>query len=136
MFRGTTTKSWLEEELERERKGICVGETWWEKLWRGVKDIFMKRELDEPFGVTFAPLDDRIIEIPMYDEPNALRHDSVDLINRLVQNGELTMNEARAAVGLPPIEEPEDNVIFYDNRAVSVKRALGAAKCGIAFEDI
>lgn len=131
MFRGTTTKSWLEEELERERKGIMEDETWWARLWRGVKDIFVKRELDESFGVTFVPLDDRIIEIPMYDEPNTLRPGNVDLINRLVEDGTLTMNEARAAMGLPPIGEPEDDVIFYDNRAVSIKRALSAAKYGV-----
>ena len=118
MFRGTTTKSWLEEELERERKGISKDETWWAKLWRGVKDIFVKRERDELNGATFVPLDERIIEIPRYDEPNTLRADTVDLINRLVMDGTLTMNEARAAMGLPPVDSDESVILYADDRPV------------------
>ena len=135
MFGRIEEKSWLEEELERERKGICVGETWWEKVWRYVRDIFGKcvretekiesaYEYDAPWGTgqLKATLD--------WDAHDALYKD-----------GHITLNELRAMHGLPPVIGSDEELILYaDNQAVvrqnALIEALALAKLGISAEEM
>lgn len=130
MFRRTEEKSWLEEELERERKGICVGETWWEKVCRFMRDIFAagKRKVEKTES---AYSYDELIATPTLDW---------DAHDALYKDGHITLNELRAMHGLPPVVNSDEELIFYDNQAVVRANALIAAralaKCGISAEEM
>lgn len=142
MFGRTEEKSWLEEELERERKGICVGETWWEKICRCVRGVFGKciREAEK---IESAYSYDELIEIPTYEGPNILKPRALDwdAHDALYKDGHITLNELRAMHGLPPVIGSDEELIFYaDNRAVvsqnALNEALVAAKYGISAEEM
>lgn len=118
MFGRTEEKSWLEEELERERRGVCVDESRWEKLWRGVKDIFAagKRKVEETES---AYSYDELIAIPTYEGPNILKPRALDFADTLFKDGYITMNELRAMHGLPPVIGSDEELILYaDNQAI------------------
>lgn len=118
MFRRTEEKSWLEGELERERKGICVGETWWEKVYRRVRDILGKcvREAEK---IESAYSYDELIEIPTYEGPNILKPRALDFADALYKDGHITPNELRALHGLPPVVGSDEGLILYaDNQAI------------------
>lgn len=111
MFRRTEEKSWLEEELERERKGICVGETWWEKVKRFVADVY---------EIFVGPLRRRIDAVIM--EKTAKK------IEFKYSSGLLTMNQARDLYGLPPVIDSDEELILYaDNQAVVRQKSIEAA---------
>lgn len=135
MFGRTEEKSWLEEELERERKGIVEGETWWEKVWRCVRDIFGKcvREAEE------------VASACEYDVPwNTGQLKATldwDVHDALYKDGHITLNELRAMQGLPPVIGSDEEVILYaDNQAVvrqnALFEALALAKLGISAEEM
>ena len=118
MFGRTEEKSWLEKELERERKGICVGETWWEKICRCVRDILGEcvREAEK---IESAYSYDELIEIPTYEGPNILKPRALDLADALYKDGHITLNELRALHGLPPVVGSDEGLILYaDNQAI------------------
>lgn len=124
MLGRTEEKSWLEEELERERKGICVGETWWEKI---------KRFMEGAYEIFVGPLRRRIDAVIM--ERTAKK------IEFKYSSGLLTMNQARALYDLPPVIDSDEELILYaDNQAVVRQNALNAAralaKCGISAEEM
>lgn len=105
---GRTEKSWLEEELERERKGIVAGETWWEKIWRQMKEVF---------EIFVGPLRRRV------DAASMAR--TCLQIERKYTSGLYTMNEARELYGLPPVADGfvGGDVIFYaDNQEIDISR--------------
>lgn len=139
MFRRTEEKSWLEEEIERERRPW--DETWWEKLCRFVRDIFGKcvREAEKTES---AYSYDELIAVPAFewlDTPKiaALNKDAHGALHR---NGCITTNEMRAMMGLPPVVYDEDVVFYADNQTVErqnrLNEALIAAKYGISAEEM
>lgn len=122
MFGRTEEKSWLEEEREREQRPW--DETWWEKIKRfmqGASEIFV------------GPLRRRIDAVVMERTAKKIEFE--------YGSGLLTMNQARDLYGLPPVVDPDEEIIFYaDNQAVdrqnALNEALVAAKYGISAEEM